>query len=231
MINKDNEISESEINNDKISLLRQNMVKEQIIARGIIDKQTLNVLKKIPRHLFVPQELIDNAYEDHPLPIGYGQTISQPYIVALMTESLNLRANDKVLELGTGSGYRTSILAEMSKEVHTVERIKELSEKAKQLLSELGYKNIFFYNQDGSCGLPEYTLFDAIIVTASVPEIVPLLLEQLSIGGRMVIPAGDRQSQQLLLIIKTSETDTSTKQLCSCAFVPLIGKYAWDEKR
>lgn len=171
---------------------------EKIRRHGIKDPRVLEAILKVPRHLFVPKELIHEAYVDAPLPIGEGQTISQPYIVALMTEALELDENSKVLEIGTGSGYQAAILAEIAKEVYTVERIPSLKEKARKVLDALGYENIKFKVGDGTEGWPEYAPYDAIIVTAGAPEIPKPLVEQLKVGGRLVIPVGDELTQRLL---------------------------------
>lgn len=201
---------------------RRNMVEYQIKARGIKDKRVLAAMLKIPRHLFVPEEMKDMAYRDEPLPIGYGQTISQPYIVAYMTEALKLRPEDKVLEIGTGSGYQTAILAELVRDVYTIEIIPELSERAQETLKNLGYTNIEFLIGDGSKGWPEKAPFDAILVSAAPAEVPPALVEQLQINGRLVIPVGT-DSQELVLIKKTKKGLEKTR-LIGVRFVPLIIK-------
>lgn len=201
---------------------RRNMVEYQIKARGIKDKRVLSAMLKVPRHLFVPEEMRDMAYRDEPLPIGYGQTISQPYIVAYMTEALKLRPEDKVLEIGTGSGYQTAILAELVRDVYTIEIIPELSERAQETLKNLGYTNIEFLIGDGSKGWPEKAPFDAILVSAAPAEVPPALVEQLQINGRLVIPVGT-DSQELVLIKKTKKGLEKTR-LIGVRFVPLIIK-------
>ncbi len=201
---------------------RRNMVEYQIKARGIKDKRVLAAMLKVPRHLFVPEEMRDMAYRDEPLPIGYGQTISQPYIVAYMTEALKLRPEDKVLEIGTGSGYQTAILAELVRDVYTIEIIPELSERAQVTLKNLGYTNIEFLIGDGSKGWPEKAPFDAILVSAAPAEVPPALVEQLQINGRLVIPVGT-DSQELVLIKKTKKGLEKTR-LIGVRFVPLIIK-------
>lgn len=201
---------------------RRNMVEYQIKARGIKDKRVLAAMLKVPRHLFVPEEMKDMAYRDEPLPIGYGQTISQPYIVAYMTEALKLRPEDKVLEIGTGSGYQTAILAELVRDVYTIEIIPELSERAQETLKNLGYTNIEFLIGDGSKGWPEKAPFDAILVSAAPAEVPPALVEQLQINGRLVIPVGT-DSQELVLIKKTKKGLEKTR-LIGVRFVPLIIK-------
>lgn len=204
--------------------VRERMVKEQLVSRGIRDEKVLEAFRKVPRHRFVPPAEQHLAYRDHPLGIGQGQTISQPYIVALMTEALGLRGGEKVLEIGTGSGYQAAILAEIAGTVFTMERLPELIQKAKKALEELGYTNIYFHTGDGTKGLPEKAPFDGILVTAATSKPPPSLLAQLSEdGGRLVIPAGDCWSQELLLI--TRQKDEFLKHsLCGCRFVPLIGE-------
>ena len=207
---------------------RERMVKDQLIRRGINDKRVLEAMRKVPRHLFVPQDVINEAYNDYPLPIGHGQTISQPYMVALMTEALELKGDEKTLEIGTGSGYQTAILAELCKEVYTIERIISLLDKAKKVLKKLGYKNIFFKAGDGTLGWPENRPYDAIIVTAGAPKIPQPLLDQLADKGRLVIPVGDRFSQELVKITKIKD-DIIRENLGGCRFVDLIGIHGWKE--
>jgi len=201
---------------------RRNMVEYQIKARGIKDKRVLSAMLKVPRHLFVPEEMRDLAYRDEPLPIGYSQTISQPYIVAYMTEALKLRPEDKVLEIGTGSGYQTAILAELVREVYTIEIIPELSQRAEETLKNLGYTNIEFLIGDGSKGWPEKAPFDAILVSAAPAEVPPALVDQLQINGRLILPVGT-DSQELVLIKKTKKGLEKTS-LIGVRFVPLIIK-------
>jgi protein-L-isoaspartate(D-aspartate) O-methyltransferase len=207
-------------------LAREKMVKNQLIPRGIADEGVLRAMGKIYRHLFVEEALIGEAYNDHPLPIGHKQTISQPYIVALMTEALQLTGNEKTLEIGTGSGYQTAILAELSKAVYTVERIEPLLEKAKTLLGQLGYANIFFKTFDGTLGWEDFAPFDAIIVTAGAPKIPQPLMDQLSEGGRLVIPVGNRYSQDLVKVTRVKGT-FKEESLGGCRFVDLIGVFGW----
>jgi len=208
--------------------LRRRMVEEQIIARGIKDKKVISALLKVPREEFVPENLKEYAYEDCPLSIGEGQTISQPYIVALMTESLKLSGNEKVLEIGTGSGYQSAILAEIGCEVYSVERIETLAKRAEEKLKKLGYK-VKIKIGDGTLGWEEYSPFDRIIVTASGPEIPKSLLSQLSENeGRLIMPVGDRFFQDLILVIKRKEKIEKIN-LGGCQFVPLIGKEGWKE--
>lgn len=213
---------------DLYRLARERMVETQIKARGIKDERVLKAMLKVPRHLFVEEALRDQAYGDFPLPIGEGQTISQPYIVALMTESLELKGNERVLEIGTGSGYQTAILAELVLWVYTVERFSTLLSKAKKILTELGYKNISFKLDDGTLGWGEASPFDAIIVTAASPQIPPPLIEQLAEGGRIVIPVGDEFSQTLINGIKRGG-QLHTKSLEPVRFVKLVGAYGFKE--
>lgn len=213
---------------DLYRLARERMVETQIKARGIKDERVLKAMLKVPRHLFVDEALRDQAYGDFPLPIGEGQTISQPYIVALMTEALELKGNERVLEIGTGSGYQTAILAELALWVYTIERFQALLERAKKVLKELGYKNISFKLDDGTLGWKEAAPFDAIIVTAASPDIPPPLVEQLAEGGRMVIPIGDEFSQTLIKGVKKGGK-LHTKALEPVRFVKLVGAYGFKE--
>ncbi len=213
---------------DLYRLARERMVESQIKARGIKDERVLKAMLKVPRHLFVDEALRDQAYGDFPLPIGEGQTISQPYIVALMTEALELKGNERVLEVGTGSGYQTAILAELALWVYTIERFPTLLERAKKVLTELGYKNISFKLDDGTLGWKEVAPFDAIIVTAASPDIPPPLVEQLSEGGRIVIPVGDEFSQTLIKGVKKGGK-LHTKALEPVRFVKLVGAYGFKE--
>jgi protein-L-isoaspartate(D-aspartate) O-methyltransferase len=213
---------------DLYRLARERMVETQIKARGIKDERVLKAMLKVPRHLFVDEALRDQAYGDFPLPIGEGQTISQPYIVALMTEALELKGIERVLEIGTGSGYQTAILAELALWVYTIERFPTLLERAKKVLKELGYKNISFKLDDGTLGWKEAAPFDAIIVTAASPDIPPPLVEQLAEGGRMVIPIGDEFSQTLIKGVKKGGK-LHTKALEPVRFVKLVGAYGFKE--
>jgi len=199
---------------------RDKMVAEQIAARGVSDAMVLDAMRKVERHLFVPAELQAIAYSDEPLPIGYGQTISQPYIVAYMTEAAGLKPGDRVLEVGTGSGYQAAILAEIVKEVYTMEVNESLSSSAAQRLSGLGYKNIHFKSGDGYEGWPEEAPFDAIIVTAAPSEIPEAIAGQLKVGGRMVVPIGDL-FQELCLITRR-ESGFDRRSLLPVRFVPMI---------
>ncbi len=205
---------------DLFAAKREKMANEQIRARGISDIRVLAAMQEARRHLFVPPELRTLAYEDMPLPIGYGQTISQPYIVAYMTEAAQLKFSDRVLEIGTGSGYQAAILAEIVKEVYTIEILQPLAESAKARLAELGYKNVSVKWGDGYKGWPEYAPFDAIIVTAAPSEIPQELVNQLKTGGRMVVPIGS-VFQELYLIVRT-ESGITKKSLLPVRFVPMV---------
>lgn len=212
----------------KFKRIREKMVATQIEARGIHDQRVLEAMRKIPRHLFVSEALQDQAYGDFPLPIGEGQTISQPYIVAEMTQALELAKDDRVLELGTGSGYQAAILAELAFRVYTIERIRELFMRARKLLDQLGYHNVVARCSDGTLGWPDESPFDAIIVTAGAPEVPEKLVQQLTMGGRLVIPVGNRFSQRLLKIHR-DEDGVHTTDLGGCRFVKLIGNHGWKE--
>jgi len=209
-------------------LARERMVKNQLMARGIKDERVLQAMGKIPRHLFIQEALAGEAYNDHPVPIGEKQTISQPYIVALMTEALELKGSENTLEIGTGSGYQTAILAELSSRVYTIERIKSLLVKARKLLAKLGYNNILFKAFDGTLGWKEYAPFDAIMVTAGSPNVPEPLKEQLADNGRMIIPVGDRYTQELIKITRKGE-NFEQEDLGGCRFVNLIGVHGWKE--
>ena len=208
---------------------RRRMVEEQLGARGIKDLRLLQVMSRVPRHLFTLDSLQHRAYGDTPLPIGENQTISQPYIVASMTAALVLKGNERVLEIGTGSGYQTAVVAELAAQVFTIERINSLSRKAQKTLECLGYSNIVFKLFDGTYGWPDQAPFDAIIVTASAKEIPEALIKQLGEGGRLVAPAGDAEKQKLILLTKKGGR-VNRKEIGDCKFVPLVGKYGWPEK-
>jgi protein-L-isoaspartate(D-aspartate) O-methyltransferase len=207
---------------------RSRMVEEQIAYRGVRDPRVLAVMGRVPRHEFMPEALRTQAYGDHAMPIGEGQTISQPYMVALMTELLALTGNERVLEIGTGSGYQAAILAELCQKVFTVERVKTLADKARATLDRLGYTNVAMKVFDGTYGWKEMAPFDAIIVTAAAPKVPDALLEQLKEGGRLVIPVGERYSQVLLRVAKSASGVTTTTSV-PCMFVPLIGNHGWKE--
>ncbi len=207
---------------------RERMVKNQLSARGIRDERVLHAMGKIPRHLFIEESLADEAYDDHPVPIGEQQTISQPYIVALMTEALELKGTENTLEIGTGSGYQTAILAELSNRVYTIERIESLLINAKKILAQLGYDNIVYKLFDGTMGWEEYAPFDAIMVTAGAPSLPEPLLDQLADNGRMVIPIGDRYSQELIKVVRRAK-GLEQQGLGGCRFVSLIGVHGWQD--
>ena len=209
-------------NPERWSAARERMVREQIVARGVQDATVLKALRQVPRHLFVPEGLQSEAYDDNPLPIGHGQTISQPYIVAFMTGQLNLSSSDKVLEIGTGSGYQAAILAEICKEVYTIEIVDPLARESKKLLKSLGYKNVHVRSGDGYRGWPEAAPFDAVIVTAAPDKVPRPLIEQLKVGGRMIIPVGS-WFQNLRLITKTSD-GLREKNVMPVRFVPMTGE-------
>jgi protein-L-isoaspartate(D-aspartate) O-methyltransferase len=207
---------------------RQRMVQEQLARRDIRSPSVLEAMRSTPRHLFVAPEYRQNAYSDGPLPIGFGQTISQPYIVALMTQLLALRGNEVVLEVGTGSGYQAAILGQMAREVHTIERHAGLARAAAHLLEQLQLNNIHVHIGDGSLGLPEFAPYQGILVTAAAPEVPPALLEQLADGGRLVIPIGPRGCQ-ILEVWQRHGAITEKRELIPVAFVPLIGEFGWED--
>jgi protein-L-isoaspartate(D-aspartate) O-methyltransferase len=207
---------------------RERMVEEQLVRRGISDGRVLAALRKIPRHRFVEEALRDRAYGDHPLPIGEGQTISQPYMVAAMTQLLRLGGSEKVLEIGTGSGYQTAVLAELARRVCSVERLPALAAGARRILEELGYTNAVVKTADGTYGWPDEAPFDRVLVTAGAPSVPTPLFQQLAEGGRMVVPIGDSQSQTLHVVDKVDgQMRTSTD--CGCVFVKLVGRYGWED--
>jgi len=210
----------------KFKRIREKMIDTQIAARGICDHGVLEAMRKVPRHLFVGEALQDQAYGDFPLPIGESQTISQPYIVAEMTQALELNKDDRVLEIGTGSGYQTAILAELAFRVYTIERVRGLFVMARKLLDQLGYHNVVARCSDGTIGWPDESPFEAIIVTAGAPEVPEKLVQQLAPGGRLVIPVGDRFSQTLLKF-RRDEDGVHKTDLGGCRFVKLIGEHGW----
>jgi protein-L-isoaspartate(D-aspartate) O-methyltransferase len=205
------------------------MVEDQLRSRGIKDERVLAAMERVPRHLFVDVHLQDNAYDDNALSIGEGQTISQPYMVAVMTELLELKGDEKVLEIGTGSGYQSAILSMLAAEVFTVERIQAIAVRASRLLQEQNYTNVQVIVSDGTLGLPEHSPYDGIIVTAAAPHIPQNYIEQLKVNGRLVIPVGSRFSQVLYKIKKTP-SGISSSMSTSCVFVPLIGKDGWESE-
>jgi protein-L-isoaspartate(D-aspartate) O-methyltransferase len=211
---------------DEFELLRERMVTSQIERRGVTNPAVLKTMRSVPRHLFVDPLHQDQAYSDYPLPIGYDQTISQPYIVALMTALLNLMGDEKVLEVGTGSGYQAAVLSMLCARVHTVELIPQLSDQARELLGKLGYHNVIVHHSDGSLGWEADAPYDAIMVTASAPHTPAPLLEQLASGGRLVIPVGSRGSQWLEFWQQEGKT-WQPEQILPVAFVPLRGRHGW----
>ena len=206
--------------------LRERMVASQLVTRGIKDTHVLDAMKKVPRHLFMPEALWDRAYEDMALPIGEGQTISQPYMVAVMTELLELGGDEKVLEIGTGSGYQAAVLSELAREVFTIERIPELAEESRVRLARLGYNNVIVLTGDGSKGLEDKAPFDRIIITAAAPELPEIIVKQLREDGIIVAPIGERFSQ---VVIKGRKKKGILEEEfhTPCVFVPLIGQYGW----
>lgn len=215
-------------NQDRFQMPRHSMVEYQLRGRDIKDIRVLETIGKIPRELFVTEKYVANAYDDNPLPIGMGQTISQPYIVALMTQCLELSGTEQVLEIGTGSGYQTALLAELANHVYTIERFHELSEQAQAVLGGLSYNNIDFVIGDGSCGWPDEMEFDRIIVTAALPEIPECLINQLKDDGIIVAPIGGVWSQDLITA-RRSKGKLTTTNICGCRFVKLIGQYGYSE--
>ncbi len=207
------------------------MIDSHLTARGISDERVLKAMAAVPRHLFVDEGLQDQAYSDSPLPIGSRQTISQPYIVALMTEALDLKGTEKVLEIGTGCGYQTAILAELAERVFSIERIASLAFRAQRTLDSLHYYNILIRAGDGTYGWSEEAPFDAIITTAGAPKVPATLTGQLAVGGRLVIPVGSRSSQTLVKVTRLSQEpdDLKTEDLCGCRFVALIGEHGWKD--
>ncbi len=212
---------------DAYETARARMVEEQLVQRGVTDARVLGAMRRVPRHLFVEGPLRDRAHGDHPLPIGEEQTISQPYIVGFMTQLLELRGQEKVLEVGTGSGYQTAVLAELARRVCSIERLPRLAERARALLEQLGHDNVWVRVGSGTLGWPDEAPFDRIIVTAGGPSIPPPLFQQLGEGGRMVVPVGDVANQTLTVVEKV-RGEMKTRPCGDCKFVKLVGKYAWE---
>jgi protein-L-isoaspartate(D-aspartate) O-methyltransferase len=211
---------------------RRRMVEEQLVARGITDPRVLAAMGKVPREKFLAARQAAFAYDDGPLPIGEAQTISQPYVVARMTEALALAPTDRVLEIGTGSGYAAAVLAEIAAEVYTVERIAPLAERARRHLGDLGYANVHVLTGDGTLGWPEHAPYDAIVATAGGPSLPPALLDQLAVGGRLVMPVGALSyEQRLVRVVREATDDYRQEELEAVAFVPLIGAQGWPEGR
>ena len=213
---------------DTLTLARADMVRIDLRGRDITDLEVLEVMGELAREEFIPRNYHSQAYADCPVPIGVGQTISQPYIVALMTQVLHIKPDVEVLEVGTGSGYQTAILAKLAKKVYTVEKYNQLSESAQAVLGRMGISNVEFYIADGSCGWPEERTFDRIMITAAVPELPAPLVKQLAEGGLLVAPVGGEYVQQLLLYEK-KEGLLKKKTICDCRFVKLVGKYGFEE--
>ena len=202
------------------------MVQDHLVARGITDPRAVEAMRKVPRHLFVESALADRAYDDGPLPIGDKQTISQPYIVALMSQAAELKGSEKVLEIGTGSGYQTAVLAELAANVFSVEKIRSLAARARALLDELGYYNVAIHVGDGTLGWFEHAPYAAVLVTAGSPSVPQPLIDQLAVGGRLIIPLGDEEGQVLKRITRT-ESRLLEEELTECRFIKLWGKYGW----
>jgi protein-L-isoaspartate(D-aspartate) O-methyltransferase len=209
---------------------RKRMVESQIAARGVKDPRVLEAMLRVPRHLFVPADMRDRAYDDSPLPIGEGQTISQPYMVAWMTELLEVTGNSRILEIGTGSGYQAAILCELGKDVFSIEKQAGLAQAAKERLHSLGYRNIRIKVADGTLGWPEEAPFDGIMVTAGSPSVPQPLLEQLAESGRLIVPIGP-SGIQMLNVIKRKGNEFQTSEVGTCVFVPLVGKFGWSRGR
>ncbi|MBW2968435.1 protein-L-isoaspartate(D-aspartate) O-methyltransferase [Candidatus Woesearchaeota archaeon] len=207
---------------------RRLMVETQLISRDITDSRVLKVMREVPRHEFVPVELRDIAYSDCPLPIGEDQTISQPYIVALMTQALELSGGEKVLEIGAGSGYQAAVLSRLAKTVYSVERIPKLAEHAQNVLHKLSYLNVHVVVGDGTLGLKKHAPYDAIAVTAACFKVPEALKQQLKDGGRLVVPVGGQFGQALVKMTRSGD-EFIEKKLCDCAFVPLVGEDGWEE--
>lgn len=207
---------------------REHMVESQLARRGIKDKRVLEAMRQVPRHLFIPEDMRSLAYCDGPLPIGHGQTISQPYIVALMTELLELTGQEKVLEIGTGSGYQAAILSRLARQVYSLERHAALAQQAEKVLAQLGYHNVMVRVGNGTLGWPEHSPYEAIIITAAAPEVPQPLPDQLADGGRLVAPVGSQWSQVLVKVRRQSDL-LIRERLTAVAFVPLVGEYGWKE--
>jgi protein-L-isoaspartate(D-aspartate) O-methyltransferase len=212
------------------SIARRRMVEGQVIARGITDPRVIDAMLKVPRHRFVEEALQSQAYQDAPLPIGERQTISQPYMVAVMSQALALSGSETVLEIGTGSGYQAAILALLADRVFSLERIPSLARRARKVLDECGFSKVNIRVADGTRGWQDMAPFDAIIVTAGAPEVPQDYLDQLAVGGRLVIPVGDRSSQVLMRITRTGVREFEDERILGCRFVPLVGSCGWQEE-
>lgn len=215
---------------ERDAVLRESMIEEQLIPRGINCLRVLEAMRRVPRHLFVPDSSLEDAYGDCPLPIGERQTISQPFMVALMTQCLGLRGGEKVLEIGTGSGYQAAVLAELAKEVYSIDRYAALAKSAGTVLGKLAYTNINIKAGDGTEGWEEFAPYDAIIVTAGSPSIPQPLIDQLAQDGRLVVPVGGALSQ-ILTLVRKEGGNIVQEEICGCVFVPLVGKYGWKQDR
>lgn len=211
----------------EFAIARERMVADQLRARGITDPRVLTAMGRVPRHRFVEEALAARAYGDYPLPIGEKQTISQPYMVALMTQALELVGGERVLEVGTGSGYQTAILAELATKVYSVERIRSLADRARAILEELGYYNVLIRVGDGTLGWREEAPFDAVLVTAAAPEVPASLVEHLKPDGRLVIPVGGSTAQVLKCLVKAPDGPVRESELVGCVFVKLVGEQGW----
>ena len=218
-----------QVGTNEYTRAREKMVREQIIGRGIKDPRVIDAMLKIPRHLFLPEALLGQAYGDSALPIGEGQTISQPYMVAYLSEALGLRGNEKVLEIGTGSGYQAAVLACLTERVYSTERIRSLLEKARKVLDQIRCHNIMTRLADGSYGWMEEAPFDVILATAGAPSLPRPLMGQLKVGGRMVIPVGERNCQRLIRIRRDAR-GFKEEELIECNFVALVGEYGWTKR-
>ena len=212
------------------SIARRRMVEDQVVARGVRDPRVIDAMLQVPRHKFVEEALESQAYQDAPLPIGERQTISQPYMVAVMSEALALDGTEKVLEVGTGSGYQAAVLALLADRVFSLERIPALARRARKALDSCGYSKVNIRLGAGTLGWQEMAPFDAIVVTAGAPDVPRDYLDQLAVGGRLVIPVGDRMSQVLMRITRTSEHEFKEEQLLGCRFVPLVGNHGWRDE-
>lgn len=209
------------------TIARRRMVEDQVIDRGVKDRRVIDAMLKVPRHKFVEEALEGKAYQDAPLPIGDKQTISQPYMVAVMSEALALNGSEKVLEIGTGSGYQAAVLALLADRVFSLERIPSLARRARKVLDGCGFSKVNIRVADGTQGWQDMAPFDAIVVTAGAPEVPQDYLHQLAVGGRLIIPVGDRNSQVLMRITRTTEAAYQEEQMLGCRFVPLIGRHGW----
>ena len=209
------------------TIARRRMVEDQVIDRGVKDRRVIDAMLKVPRHKFVEEALEGKAYQDAPLPIGEKQTISQPYMVAFMSEALFLDGSEKVLEIGTGSGYQAAVLALLADRVFSLERIPSLARRARKILDGCGFSKVNIRVADGTQGWQDMAPFDAIVVTAGAPDVPQGYLDQLAIGGRLIIPVGDRNSQVLMRITRTGEAEYQEEQMLGCRFVPLIGRHGW----